>query len=297
MWSTEWDGLVRFRRDPSLKCWQNWRSWPHLVLTLDRGSDNFAAGHALLYKSQVQLNCSLMWGPSHDAWRAVLDSFTKSGLNGFVWLIMIAINLPHGPDDTDMRWAQMRKAAQQLFQLHNYRDMALFQEYSRDMMIKSLVSYGLLELDPEGDPEQVLWDYLKKQDYFARKGYKCNRNRFQSVVRDGLALLKMWYPRLFVMEYTALEMDMLKSKKNAQKLLLQIKGADTHAPAGSTKAKGVDERTLRSCAQNSLVVTVRIMSENTSDCCSSWSQPRSRSPIGTGTRTRNFGMLTVRVRG
>ena len=103
---------------------------------------------------------------------------------------------------------------------------------------------------------------LKRFSIWRTKGYKCNLNRFQSVVRDARSLLKVWYPTLMVAEYCALKCDFLKSKSLASKFKIKSSGADVQADVNATGATSVGERSIRSVAQNAVVIAVLTMQDH-----------------------------------
>ena len=78
-----------------------------MQITSDRGSDCFSAGHCLAYAKEFKLNVTLWWDNSHDAYRGVLESIRKGGHYSFIIMVMVIINLDHGPDDCGMRYGQM----------------------------------------------------------------------------------------------------------------------------------------------------------------------------------------------
>lgn len=205
-----------------------------------------AAAHAMQYNSSLRMNCSLFWDPSHDAWRSVLETTKVCGLYGFVILCMVCINLPHGPDGSDLRFNQLLSASRQLFEVHRPESMPLFQQYAHHML-DSLA--GELE-GADGPKEVVLWNWLKTHSIFRK-----------SFIRDSDIFLKYWWANLFVAEFCAVELDMLKSKSLAVKLPLNKSGADVAADVGATRALQADERALRSASQNAVVVTVLTLSD------------------------------------
>lgn len=224
-----------------------------MVVCTDRGSDNFAGIHALMYKKSVKLNVSPWWDGSHDAWRSVLESIRENGLMPFTIMVMIVCNLAHGPGGTDMRYAQVKAAAESLFKVHTSQTCTLFSFYVRDLA-KELVNAASSE-GSMGSVQSV-WEELKNFSLFRAKGYKANFNRFQSVVREGRSLLSRWFCSLLVAEYTALESGMLHNTALRAKLRLRGASTDDGADTGSTAATSVDTRSIRSCSQNAVVVSV-----------------------------------------
>lgn len=101
-----------------------------MTLMMDRGSDNFSCGHALLYMREVRLNISIFWDPSRDAWRSVLEAVRLAVRQSFMMLLMFYPNLPDGPDATVMRFVQVQAAARGLFNIHTWRSCSLLEECS-----------------------------------------------------------------------------------------------------------------------------------------------------------------------
>ena len=95
-------------------------------MVADRGSDCHAAGHALGYSPPVQINCTLWWDNSHDAYRGVLEAVKARGLYPFVILIMVCINLDHGPDTCSMRYNQMLELARTTMPLFNHENFDFY---------------------------------------------------------------------------------------------------------------------------------------------------------------------------
>lgn len=252
-------GGLRFFRKGDGEEWQSWASWPHLVLCTDRGPDNFAAINALCYKSSVRINVSPWFDGSHDAWRSVLEAIRETGSFAFVILILIACNLGHGPDATDMRHTQMRNASEALFKVHTHEDCSLFDYHLGDLVkeYESVLSAGEHE-----SVEAGVWSQLRHFSLYKNKGYKANLNRFQSFIREGRKLLDHWWSTLLVCEFTALEMNMLSNTALRAKLRLKTAAAgDDGSVAQSTSATSVDTKAIRSCAQNALVVSMLTLQE------------------------------------
>ena len=61
---------------------------------------------------------------------------------------------------------------------------------------------------------------------------------------------------MFLCEYTALEAGMLSLACLTSKVKIRIAGADADADVDRTSATHVIDRTIRSCAQNAVVVSV-----------------------------------------
>ena len=114
--------------------------------------------------------------------------------------------------------------------------------------------------DGEGK-ESALWGYVVSWFFLKRKGYRCNFNRFQGVVRDGRSLLDVWTLMQFRCELLALECDMLGGVK--MRTHLQIKDrSDPDADKSRTSAVQVDEKAIKQCSQNAVAIAVLVLGDH-----------------------------------
>ena len=226
---------------------------------LDRGGDGLSASYALLYHAPTQCNVSWWFDGNHDTGRALVEMLKQMGLHGWIIIIMIIINLPHGPDNSDLRYNQLKQAQERLFQVHTFRSCALFQDMASEMLVEM---EDEIPSRMEGQSrEESLWLYIKEHNLFARKGYRCTFNRFSGVVRGSSKLLRHWTLLHFKCLYCALECDMLHNKALVEKVTVASGGADIAADTGATRATGAHERSLRSAAQNAVVIAVLMLGD------------------------------------
>ena len=82
-------------------------------VAIDQGSDGIAAVKYLLW-----LGCCLtIWCDfSHGSNNDVNGTIKDLGLWSFWLLMLVALNVPHGPWDDDVRFAQTREALQEVKQ-------------------------------------------------------------------------------------------------------------------------------------------------------------------------------------
>ncbi len=108
-----------------------------------------------------------------------------------------------------------------------------------------------------------MWEVLRTDNYYTRKGYKVNKGRFFSVVHDGLYLAKRWTSTLFEVAVPMIELDMCATKV-LPKLQLKFDGADPQSNPDTTSAKklSVGDRSLRSCGANAVVIAAAMLSED-----------------------------------
>ena len=117
--STPLSGLLYFKPDPTLAIWRNWRTWPHLTMSHDLGSDCLCASHAA--ERKWLLNFSKFNDLDHGCQRALVDCLKSSGLYDIWLLMMVSWNLPNGPDNNDYRYAQIVTAVENLQKIHTAR--------------------------------------------------------------------------------------------------------------------------------------------------------------------------------
>lgn len=128
------------------------------------------------------------------------------GLRSFALLMMIVINLPHGPDESDMRWQQLKAVLGEHFQRQSHSSSPLFQHYLLDMLKERR---GEIEQVDGMTEEAALWSLLQAESHMRKKGHKCNVGRFMSVVYDGQGLAKKWFSTLFECSVAALDLDVV----------------------------------------------------------------------------------------
>lgn len=257
--SSSFEGLKAFKYDETLATWapENWRNWPHALISSDQGSDGVSALHGVMYFPKLQCNIDAFWDPAHGSWRDILQSIKDSGLYNFTLMTMVAINLPHGPEETDLRYRQLREVTGQFFRRFSHHTSDHFQAHAGQML------RDVRDELPDGDGDETtrLWEWLESECTFLPKGYKCNLNRFHSVLHDGHLLLKRWAVKLFMTEMAVLEMDMIGTKRFAEKVASWASSGNPDAPC-QTGALGIDDKILRSCCQNNLVISMMYFSND-----------------------------------
>jgi hypothetical protein len=235
-----------------------WRDFPHLQIVADHGSDGFCGGHGLQYNPLIKLNVSFHWDPAHGSWRDCQGAIRHVGLSQWQLLGLITMNLPHGPDGSDMRYTQVKEAMAHCFRLHDHLSCGLFQGHVREILHDLGGDFhcadGLTK-------EEAAWHWLAEHSAFQRKGYKTNNNRFHSFICDGEAMLKDWHSRLFQCEYVGLELDMLVGSKLKDRLVRKAALRTPDAPKESTSALAIDDRTLRSCCNNAVVISLMFLGD------------------------------------
>eukprot|EP00974_Lingulodinium_polyedra_P098658 9562105-Lingulodinium_polyedra.AAC.1 len=158
-------GLRFFAPDANIGLWQDWRSWPHLLVACDLGPDQTAAMHYILY--QLQLNCTMAPDPSHGAHRDMILLLKRVDLYPFWILMLISWNLPHGPFQDDLRYFQIHTAMNKAYEESSPHSNALFQEVC-PMIYQELLEAGV-QFPGEQSMEVETWAHLKEAAPFKKK--------------------------------------------------------------------------------------------------------------------------------
>jgi hypothetical protein len=223
---------------------------------MDQGTDGLAASW---WMHASAINSTIWCDWSHGAWNDCKGALKDNQLMGFWMLILIMMNLPHGPYNDDVRHAQVTAAWAECKQNFKHYNCPLFTEYA-SAMLDDIGGPSALNIDPGADPGEALWASLMEEDPLAKKGYKCNLNRFFGGTRLAREDCKKWHQRLFQYEYTALECGMLNTAR-VQKVMVKDSDMDAQEAVRTTDSSRVcvSEKALRSCCQNSMVISVAML--------------------------------------
>ena len=242
---------------PRTRGFEYFRNIPHLNISSDQGSDMLCALFALLYFAGVKINCTLWFDPAHGCNRDFWGAALSQDLRSFLLLMMISMNVLHGPDESDHRYGQMLDIVLKHMDSTGPTLCAVYQF----LHAKLLMEFDI-DLETGESPEQALWYTMKGFLKGMKKGYKTNQARFLAVLADGGEMLKFWHLRLYMVTVTALREDMLQTK-HLPKVKLRVEGADA-ASVDTTSVKKVTagDRTLRACGANAVVLTMALLSDN-----------------------------------
>lgn len=84
--TTSFAALSYWSRSLSGHMWPDWKSWPHLNLVNDQGSDDKTGVYPVSFFPPTQLNCTAWWGPAHGSWRDTLRMIKSCGHFAFILL-------------------------------------------------------------------------------------------------------------------------------------------------------------------------------------------------------------------
>lgn len=262
--STPLRGLIDFVKpddaeEEASERWSNWRRWNHLTLVVDQGSDGLCGGSWL---RAAGANITLVMDMSHGGNNDFLDMLRDLNIYKFWILLMIPLNLEHGPFQSDLRFNQVRECWDSVLKHFSPNQLPLFAERAKDLLEESGGEGCLLADSPNNDIDEALWRRL--QFGWRPKGAKANLYRFHDTRRQASAFLEWWTATLLKYEQVALETGMLASTKLARLVVREEHElGEAGEVVGSTDSKRVciSERALRGCCQNSLVISVMVLAE------------------------------------
>ena len=252
-YSTEYAGLKYFRRDES-DLWTRWEEWPTLGISIDLGSDGVAGWCALAYGYSV--NTFLLPDASHSVQRSFEGMLKDSGLWDFWLLMLISWNLEHGPHTDRARHYQIKEALQTLLTNRTPAQVPLFQQLA-GAMVADLEDGGVMQFPRERAIEAELWDWLVQYSKSGTLHRRVSTNRFGGTQNAAMKHAPYWSVELFTRTFLALEMGWLKGSKFVQKITAKGSGASATAAGGThPKHLQVDDRVLRKCCANAVVISV-----------------------------------------
>lgn len=232
---------------------------PHLLLSVDQGSDGLSGSS---YLRSVGLNLSVMPDPSHGNNNDFLDTLRDQGLFKFWVLMLIPMNVEHGPWLSDLRYNQVRQSWAAFAQHAAPERAPLFLDKADDMLQECGGESALMADLGHDDVERALWDRMLSG--WAPKGAKVNLYRFHDSRRKAGGLLTWWSATLCKHEFVAMEQGLLAGR-NVAKLIVREEpaAAQEGQKESSTNSARVclSERAIRGCCNNSLVISCMMLGD------------------------------------
>lgn len=247
------EGLALFKLQDAAggAAWSDPFRWPHLTIAADQGSDGMAA---YWYLQHCQVNCMMLCDWSHGAWADTKGMLRDMGLFPWWLLMMVTLNLAHGPFNDDVRYTQLNDAWSECARHLAPERCALYQQHVGSMVDEMS---GAIELSGEAPSDGEIWRAMSGRPALLRKGYKVNLNRFFGGTQTARRDLSTWHWQLFVLEYVGLESGMLATKKQEKfQMRVPAQSVDENEGRGPTDASRFDisEKAVKDCCQNSLVL-------------------------------------------
>lgn len=245
----------------SSAAWNDWRSWPHLMLAIDQGSDGLSGGS---WMRSEDINVTLVTDWSHACQNDMKEALRSIGLFPFMMLMMIVFNMEGGPFKEESRFWQVKQAFEEVAKNFNEVTCDMFRELCPKILEDMRDFGGGITLDRDEDAEKAVWAWMVSEAPFATKGETCCLNRYMAVVQAGRKLLGRWHLKQCQYEMAAVESGMLGGER-LQKLMLQdpeVLPDGSKAPKSTSSARPcVSEKALRSTCQNALVISALMLGE------------------------------------
>ena len=266
-----WDHQIRVSKHPQGLWWFSKEAishydgecgaetWLGAARCSDQGSDIVSLVNAGLYYEPTQRNLWEYWDIMHGVNRCLISTITDEDLKPLVHLILMAINLPHGPESSDLRFKQIVDFVGDHFKYSSPRLSPFFQH----LLPQLAVELAEVAIPMEGErQEDAIWRVMSEKSLYKRKGTKAHIGRYGAVVWEGLALLKTWNCSLFEATLPAVEGQMI-NKKALCRVKLRTSGADDASQCGPTGTSFLQEadRTLHSCGVTAMVCTMVTLSD------------------------------------
>ena len=262
---TPWDGIAALVPDGSEQ-WlpENWRTWPHLSLCIDQGSDGLCPAHCMKYK--LLANIDDWYCFSHGVHNDMNLRDQRCNVFNLKLIMLILLNLPHGPEKEEgMRYEQMCGCMRWYFEKFSPDTSELFKARVADMHTE-LSNAGLLDAASGASQEDTVWNWLKERWASPKKGHRVKLCEFMRLHRCLQDVVQTWTVLLFEREVLGLEEDFLSG--SAFKVKMGITAAQAQEAAdlrttGAAAAQNLDAKILRSCSANAVAVSVVVLSSST----------------------------------
>lgn len=229
--------------------------WPLLGVSPDRHSVGVCAINYLQRK--LRANIDEVYDMSHGAWDDEKLAIKDSGLMSWLMLMLVTVNVFDGPWKNNGRWNESCGAMKALWQTRDPRNVPLF---------VSMLPRILEEIDEAGhsiphgvDPIDFAWNKIMEDGPLARKGYRCNLNRFYGFIEVGITDTPVFWQRYFVYLYTSLESDYLRGVR----ITPQLRSRPAEMSTGSTSnvITAAEEKALRDSCGNAYGIATLMHSD------------------------------------
>ena len=220
-----------------------------------------SAAHAVQYFEPLKLVVTIYFDIEHGTNRNIWLSLAEVGLKGLMHLGMMAVNLPSMPDDTDMRFAQIRDLVREHFNLMTPATSPIFSYLAPDMHKER---QNDLMVDEGESHDQALWRHLKAEnEHRTKDGHACVA-RFCSVIAGTRSLVRTWHCRAFQLAVASIEANMVTTK-SLPNIAFRAHGADEASVGeeGTTSKNVVStvDRSIRSAGANGVVISLALLSD------------------------------------
>ena len=190
----------------------------HYKVCIDQGSDGWSAAYYLM---SLGVNLLLLFDWSHRTWNDVQLAIGDARFSSVCLLMIIVLNLDHGPYASHRWWLEMVQGAQQYTtQVANHNDL-LFQE-----------NLPNINIDEGGDANEYLEEHEQEAKFAAlgecvdRKLLRVGMCRWFQFISSMTLFLPMWTKRWTICLYCALQMGLFIKGRAAVGLTVEVRAED-----------------------------------------------------------------------
>ena len=210
---------------------ENPMDWPWLGVSLDRGPDSWAAKQYMKYF--LKANVEEFPDQSHDNWNDVRASLREVGVWQNVLVMVLALNLSHGPWAEGKWYEKLRRAFFEYHSISNSNDPIF-----RWMLPWILIDRGQLNRRHEINIAQEVWDSLPDAWCWHQRGDKVGLCRFFGYVHCSVPYQHIFHTKLLAMIYLGKQEGWLNSKKAKDFKRLTVK---TVMPTSCEKKQSIKD--------------------------------------------------------
>ena len=251
-------GLLFFQRTSS-GLWKDWRKWPLLGIGHDMASDGVCGIHAFL--RYLWLHVLGFGDQSHSCARSFEAVLRELGLWDFWLLFIISLNLLHGPHQDQERRHELRASLDSLYKHREPHDTPVFLQLAPEMR-RQLAEGGIASFDSHSDPDRALWDWLKSRNRFGSIGRRSTLARYGGTQHATKQQHPYWAVHEFERTILSMESDMLKGTKFTESLTSAAGPSDVGEGSTRPRLIYIENRSLRGCCGNVVVVSLRTLTEH-----------------------------------
>eukprot|EP00971_Amphidinium_carterae_P350789 6491738-Amphidinium_carterae.4 len=225
--------------------------WPYIAVSLDQGSDGFAAMHFLLHK--VGVNADMVPDPSHQWHRDVQNTWSALGWGSWTRLLVIPINLFHGPFTAGARYHEFREASAEMIELMRMGDNSFVLEYAKELKSELGLSGGPLQA---GEQEQIVEGIAERLAH-QRRGSRVAHCRFGSLLDSLDHLCQNW--TVFLLQTLHVMSDDKFKLKDLQSMFAKSR---EKTPETDARASTTDEvKKMRDLCSSNVAITCALLGD------------------------------------
>eukprot|EP00971_Amphidinium_carterae_P328423 6460296-Amphidinium_carterae.2 len=241
------DGWEAFKPLPVVRAGH----WPYIAVSLDQGSDGYAAMHFLIHKLGV--NADLVPDPSHQWHRDVQNTWSALGWGSWTRLLVVPINLFHGPFAAGARYHEYRESSVELVELLRLGENTFVEEFADELKRELKLGGGPLEDGQSGLIVEAIATRLHEQ----RRGSKVAMCRFASLLDSLEHLCENW--SIYLLQTLHVMGDEKFKLKDLQSTFAKSKQATSDPDARDSTTAEV--KRMRDLCSSNVAVTCALLSD------------------------------------